>query len=75
MNNRIYQSPDMYTVLSNRLVRIIRPPTLSAGANDICHIAHNTVLFANVAGYLTKVQARLHTKDWFRVAYHGGPFL
>ena len=27
-NNRIYQAPDIYTVLSNRLVRYITPPAL-----------------------------------------------
>ena len=80
INNRIYQSPDMYTVLSNRLARIpfffflvsIRFFFGLFNANDWSLRLVNVSLFLGiVAGRSAQVQARLHTEDWVCVAYHG----
>jgi len=85
INNRIYQSPDMYTVLSNRLARpfsffflfyyyldsIFCPVTLTLSL-PACRDLADVALFPGIVpGHPAQVQARLHAQDGVCVAHHG----
>lgn len=70
MNNRIYQSPDVYTVLSNRLVRFSTcfRCRLVLNAHRLAYIS---VIIAIVIGPFTNSPARLYTSNGFRLADYG----
>lgn len=70
MNNRIYQSPDVYTVLSNRLVSsstCIRCRLMP----NVHRLAYISVIITIIIRPFTNSPARLHTSNGFRLADHG----
>ena len=74
VNNRIYQSPDMYTVLSNRLARTtVSNPVFFPNANGwpVTCTADVALFSGIVAGRPAQVQARLHPALRVRVAHRG----
>ena len=70
MGGRIYQSPDVYTLLSNRLVREL-PRTVDS-RSLLSHAADLPAISANLIGYAPPVSAGIHPQDRFCVADQGG---
>jgi hypothetical protein len=67
MNSRIYQSPDLYTVVSNRLVGIF--VSVFRGLFDEHFPAHICLCSPIIAGYLAKTPARLYTQNGVYLAH------
>ena len=69
MNNRIYQSPDVYTVLSNRLVRALPLTRLRVLTQSVnLKIADDAVRAAIVTRHPAHLSARFHISHRIRLA-------
>ena len=69
LNNRIYQSPDVYTLVSNRLVSACVPSNFRVHMFIASHVAaHVPAIAAKVAGHSPNTQARVHAADWLCLA-------
>jgi hypothetical protein len=69
MNNRIYQSPDVYTVLSNRLVGFLFYIYTIALHPSTC-LAYISFCPPILSRYSAETPTRLYPTNGVRVAYH-----
>ena len=63
IHNKIYQSPDVYTVLSNRLVRPISNSFTCL--IDMVPLVNYLTFTANVTRHVAHIQTRFHSQDRF----------